>query len=342
MTKVPIAPVLLLIFNRPETTRKVFDAIRKAKPEKLYVVADGPRADQTEDAGKCEAARRIVTAIDWDCEVHFNFRNVNLGCGAGINEGINWFFSHEEEGIILEDDCVPSPSFFRFCSEILAKYRYDTRVMAIGGNNFEKPPTRENEYSYTFTSYTYVWGWASWRRAWKLNDFNMQLYPEIEKKKYLTGHFNSTYERHLFDYIFEKMYTGGESVNRKRIWDYQWQFSCKINSGLVIVPNQNLVVNIGFGAGATNTTHGSAAAYSLKLEKMNFPLTHPDFVMVNAEREYRTFKLMNTSWLSRLKSNLKLLIPSIVLEKYLKPMRDLVIAGKKTVERPKEKVKAYG
>jgi hypothetical protein len=303
-------PVLFLIFARPETTRMVFDAIRKAKPTKLYVAADGPR-DSSAEAERCALSREIATHVDWDCEVQTLFREENLGCGKGPSTAISWFFENESEGIILEDDCVPSPSFFTFCAAMLERYRNDTRIMHIAGTNLEMPHLRDRQYSYGFSNFTYCWGWATWRRAWKLHDFDMSLYREIDSRNYLRGHYNSIYERDYFQYIFGRLYGG----NRKNIWDYQWQFACRINSGLVVVPGCNLVVNIGLGEHATNTTHPRGIGHDLKSETMAWPLIHPDFIMVNKKREKRIFTMCFTSRKSRIKTMLKQLIPKAVFSR---------------------------
>lgn len=313
-------PVLFLIFCRPETTRRVFAAIREAKPRRLYIAADGARKHRPGEAERCETARKIATAVDWDCEVHTLFRNENMGLGKGLSSAITWFFEHESEGIILEDDCLPSPSFFTFCEAMLERYRNDTRVMEIGGNNFEKPGVRENEYSYYFSDLAYIWGWATWRRAWNLNDFLMKHYPEVKQKGYLNGHFSSLYERHYYQYVFERMYKNDEKICRQNVWSYQWQFACKIHSGLVIVPNSNLVVNLGIGVEATNTTNPKGVGNNLKLEVMEFPLRHPEFVMMDKQRVKRDFRDNNTSVSSRIRSNIKRVVPKPVLEKILKPL----------------------
>jgi hypothetical protein len=314
-----LTPVLFLVFCRPETTKCVFEAIRKAKPKRLYVAADGPRSDRRGEAERCEATRKIATAVDWDCEVHTLLRVENLGLGKGLSAAITWFFEHETEGIILEDDCLPSPSFFPFCAAMLERYRNDSRIMEIGGNNFEKPHQREREYSYYFSTLPYIWGWATWRRAWKLNDFRMSHYREINKKKYLNGHFNSIYERDYYQYVFDKVYSNDQKINAHNVWSYQWQFACKINSGLVIVPNRNLVVNLGIGGEATNTTSRDGIGCNLKLEEMEFPLKHPEFVMADKSRVIRDF-WDKTSRITRLKSNIKRMLPHPVLEKLIKPL----------------------
>ncbi|HEX8060770.1 MAG TPA: nucleotide-diphospho-sugar transferase [Cyclobacteriaceae bacterium] len=305
--------VLFVVFARPDTTAKVFEKIRRARPSRLYVAADGVRPDKPGEKERCEEVRKITTNVDWPCELKTFFRDTNVGCGAGVSTAIDWFFEHEEEGIILEDDCVPSFSFFQFCAELLERYRYDSRVMAIGGNNLEPQQRREQEYSYTFSKLTYIWGWATWRRAWKLHDNNVRLFGEVNKKEYLAPGYSSIYERDLFQYVFGKMYTNDDPVTcRRNVWDYQWQFACRIHSGLIIVPAVNLVSNIGFGELATNV-YGQQIGTGLRLEEMEMPLVHPEFVMVDRRREKRTFELCHTSRKSRIKSRIKKLLPSAVL-----------------------------
>ena len=175
-------PVLFLIFNRPDTTQLVFDAIRQAKPSQLYVAADGPRENKPGETEKCEQTRRIIGTVDWDCEVATLFRENNLGCKQAVSSAIDWFFSNAEEGIILEDDCFPSHSFFIYCQELLEYYRYDTRIMQICGLNVLREWNR-NGYGYYYSNYGPVWGWASWRRAWKYYDVHMELWPEIREKR---------------------------------------------------------------------------------------------------------------------------------------------------------------
>ena len=304
-------PVLFLIFARPETTKLVFETIRKARPTKLYIAADGPREGKPGEAERCELSRKIATNVDWDCELHTLFRDKNLGCGKGPSTAITWFFEHETEGIILEDDCLPSPSFFGYCAELLERYRSDTRIMHIAGTNLENAHLRDKRYSYGFSNFTYCWGWATWRRAWKLHDFDMTLYEEVNAKKYLEGHYNSIYERDYFRYIFRKLHNG----DRRNVWDYQWQFACRINSGLVIVPAGNLVVNIGLGGYATNTIHPQGVGHHLKSEELTWPLVHPEFVMANKSREKRIFTVHFTSRRSRAKSFLKRFVPPGAINK---------------------------
>ena len=177
-------PVVLLIFNRPDTTERVFETIRQAKPPKLLVVADGPRADKPGEAEKCAAVRAILDRVDWDCQVIQNYADTNLGCRERVSSGLNWVFETVEEAIILEDDCLPHPTFFRFCEELLERYRHDDRIMTISGNNlqFGRPHTEDGYY---FSRYTHIWGWASWRRAWRFYDLEMKAWPELRNTNWL-------------------------------------------------------------------------------------------------------------------------------------------------------------
>ena len=186
--------------------------------------------------------------------------------------------------------------------------------MEIGGTNFEKDSARR-EYSYYFSNMIYIWGWATWRRAWKLYDYEMKHYNEITDKGYLDYHYDSNYEREHFNYIFEKMHTGDHQTSRKNVWDYQWQFICKINSGLIIVPERNLVCNLGFGAEATNTKNPMHAGHDLKLEEMVFPLKHPEFTMVAKRRDRWVFNETCSSKSVRIKSIIKRFIPKPVFKK---------------------------
>ncbi len=281
-------PVAFLIFKRPEITEKVFAEIAKVKPPKLLVVADGPRAEVPGEADKCAATRSIIEKVDWKCEVLKNYFNVNLGCKQRVASGLDWVFDTVEEAIILEDDCVPHPVFFRFCEELLEKYRNDERIMVISGNNFQFGQKRTPyPYSYYFSRYNHVWGWASWRRAWKYYDVTMKLWPEICQGGWLE---DLLIKKEIVSYwtkIFEEVYQGKIDT-----WDYQWTFACWIQKGLSILPNVNLVSNIGFGEGATHTLGGSPFA-NLPIGKMDFPLKHPPFIIRDVQTDaithYRNF-----------------------------------------------------
>jgi hypothetical protein len=168
--------VLFLVFSRPHLTAQVMATIRAAQPKRLYVAADGPRKRPGEDE-LCNEARRIATEVDWPCEVRTLFRDTNLGCRVGVSTAMDWFFEHEKEGIILEDDCVPSQSFFPYCAELLDRYRDDARIMCISGDNPRARPVQRRE-SYVFSRYPLIWGWATWQRAWRLYDATRSSWPE--------------------------------------------------------------------------------------------------------------------------------------------------------------------
>ena len=273
--------VLFLVFNRPDTTRQVFEAIRKAKPPRLYVAADGPRADKSKEGEKCEQVRRIATQIDWDCEVKTLFRDKNLGCRVGVSSAIDWFFKNEEEGIILEDDCLPSQSFFWFCEELLEQYRGDMRVMHIGGTN--KGISFEGEYSYFFSKYVQIWGWATWRRAWEKYDVKIKKWSKIKEK--LEDYYGSAREVYVRRKQFHSVYS--ENIDT---WDYQWNFACLINWGLSILPAINLITNMGFCEEATHTKIKNSYA-ELERYEIRGGLVHPEFVIFN-----KKFEMLNISF----------------------------------------------
>jgi len=282
-------PVLLIIFNRAHTTKQVLDRIRQVKPTKLYVAADGPRPGNVTDAERCAEARAVIAQVDWDCEVKTLFREQNLGCGVAPSSAISWLFEHEETGIILEDDCVPSKSFFWFCQELLEKYKNDTRVMHISGNNYLKGWRRDSDYSYYFSNKVNSWGWATWRRAWQLYDFNLSNYPELKNKGYLNGIFLNKFEE---KYRLSKIEETITNLKKGDVWDYQWEFTVYSNSGLCIVPEVNLVSNIGFGEDATHTFNQFEEKAKTPENEISFPLRHPRFVIRDQESDRRYFNTM--------------------------------------------------
>jgi hypothetical protein len=302
----PIAPVLFLIFGRPSTTEIVFEEIRKAKPSKLFIAADGPRKNKPGEQEKCQAARAIISKVDWDCEVKTLLRDENLGCGLAISGAISWFFEHVEEGIILEDDTQPAPEFFRFCSEMLEHYRNDERVMVISGSVPPTQLTRNSHYSYFFSDWDHIWGWGTWKRAWKYYDYSMSKYPEVAEKKLLLDNYTSIHEQHYMEHLLHKAYHENDKVTW---WDIQWGFARKINSGLVVVPTRNMIINLGFGNGATNTTDGSKFR-DIKFEKMEFPLRHPEFVMRDRIMDQEVFLQYTTTRRSRIKGRIKQFTPA--------------------------------
>jgi hypothetical protein len=266
-------PVLLLIYNRAELARAVASEVRKASPERVYIAADGPRLDRTDDLLRCTEARRSVLEVDWPCEVFTLFRDENLGCGVAVSTAIDWFFEHESEGVILEDDCLPDTTFFSFADELLEHYRDDERVMAISGNGSHARGISRPE-SYVFSRYNHVWGWASWRRAWKHYDAAMHDWPELRDTAWLDsiGDNHKDFTRY-WQRAFDSAY--GQVVDT---WDYQWTYSCWLQNGLTALPSKNLVKNIGFGDDSTHTRDSASWLVALPLESIGTPLKHPSSV----------------------------------------------------------------
>lgn len=272
-------PVAFLVFKRPDTTEKVYEVIRQAKPPKLLVVADGPRPDKPGEAEKCAAVRAIIDRVDWDCEVLTNYADMNLGCKQRVASGLDWVFDTVEEAIILEDDCVPHITFFRFCEELLERYRHDERIMSISGLSVPKEIRRTDD-SYHFSRYNRIWGWATWRRAWQFYDVEMRLWPEFRDKNFLNDILKDFQAVNYWMNVFQNCYEG--QINT---WDYQWKFACWVQNGLSIIPSVNFVRNIGFGDDATHTTHTKGPEAYLPLEEMPFPLRHPQFLISDAQTD---------------------------------------------------------
>jgi hypothetical protein len=277
-------PIIFIIFNRPDTSSQVFEAIRTAKPEKLLVIADGPRANRPGEAEKCEATRAIVEGVDWDCEVQKNFSETNLGCRLRVSSGITWAFEQVDRAIILEDDCVPSASFFPYCAELLDRYESDERIMMISGDNhlFGRGATAE---SYYFSRYAHVWGWATWRRAWAQYDLNMTHWPDIRDRRLFDQYLPKLSERYHWESAFQSVYDGNIDT-----WDYQWVYSIWANAGLSVAPARNLVRNIGFHAEATHTT-GDTVYSSLGADELEWPLTHPATALASSDMDELEAKL---------------------------------------------------
>lgn len=295
-------PVAFFIFNRPQLTQRVFDAIRQAKPAMLLVVADGPRCDRPGEVDLCAQTRAVIQQVDWHCQVLTNFSEVNLGCKQRVSSGLNWVFETVERAIILEDDCLPHLTFFPFCEDLLNYYANDTRVMAISGDNFQFGRQRTQD-SYYFSRYNHCWGWASWRRAWRYYDVEMKLWPMIKQGKWLHDLLGDDRAVRYWTDIFETV-----ANDRLDTWDYQWTFACWLQNGLTILPNVNLVSNIGFGSEATHTT-GTNRLSNLSSEAMQFPLQHPAFVVRDAQADESTHRLADQSnQLAAFKATLKSMI----------------------------------
>lgn len=240
-------PVLLIIYKRLETTRQVMDKIRSVQPPRIYISANAPNPANAADNARVAETRAIVNLIDWPCEVITNFRDEHLSAKQSITSGINWFFSNEEAGIILEDDCVVDESFFFLCDELLKKYSDDPRVMHISASNFQEGITR-GDGSYYFSRYNHIWGWAGWRRGWEGFDVDLCSKPFAPFHAVLKRTFTRKDVIGFWKQIY--LYIGSGKVDT---WDTQYMFHMWRKGGIAITPNVNLVRNIGFGIEATNT-----------------------------------------------------------------------------------------
>lgn len=263
--------ILFIIFNRPEVTAETFETIRRARPPRLYVAADAPRATRPNDIERCDAARRAATAVDWPCEIKTLVQPANLGAKRAVEAACAWFFEHEEQGIVLEEDMVAVPSFFAYADELLDRYRDDPRVGFIGGLNllFPQPSFRE---SYAFSSYFHIWGWASWRRVWALHDTEMRGWPEARGAGLLARALGgrAVAERHwrrAFDVTWR-----GENPQ----WDNKLAFTAFQHGLLGIIPAVSMVTNIGYEMEATTTTGAMPALFQRAVPRdIDFPLVHP-------------------------------------------------------------------
>ena len=259
-------PIVFIIYNRPASTSIVFNRIAQRRPSKYFIVADGPRDNN--DGIKCHQARNIATNVNWDCDVHYLFSDINLGCRKRVSTGLNSVFEIVEEAIILEDDTVPDFSFFEYSDVLLTRYRTENVIKMIGGSN-PLVKDRRNEVSYKYSKYALIWGWATWKRAWLEYDVNMEDWPLFRD----SNSFDSLHqpaERMFWVYYFNKVYNGYDT------WAYQWMHSIWANKGKTVLPTNNLITNIGFGSDATHTTITSESELlSVPSEPMQFPLKAP-------------------------------------------------------------------
>ncbi|BAU15655.1 methyltransferase FkbM [Leptolyngbya sp. NIES-3755] len=272
-------PIVLLVFNRPHLTERVFERVRQAKPSKLFVVADAPRLDRPDEVKKSEAVKAIIDQVDWDCTVYKNYAETNLGCKRRISSGLDWVFEQVEEAIILEDDCLPDPSFFSFCESLLEQYRDDSRVMMVSGNNFQFDRPR-SQYDYYFSRYTLIWGWATWRRAWQKYDGNMQHWKQLRDRNWLDTVLEDQQGVRYWTELFNSVEQGELDT-----WDVAWTYTCWAANGLSIVPNKNLVSNIGFDPLANNTTETNSPFDNTPTQPIHLPLRHPPLMIRDVEAD---------------------------------------------------------
>jgi len=306
--------VLFIIFNRPDTTFQVFERIRQARPSKLFIAADGPRIDRVGEAELCAQARSVVDLVDWDCDVHTLLRDENLGCKWGPASAIDWFFQHVQEGIILEDDCVPDISFFPYCQELLEKYRDNPKILSISGFNFGYSPNNAIA-SYSFSRYMNMWGWATWRRSAKLIDYKLDEWKDIDQINFL----NRNTRRSLFDFDWKwikdwrKTYT--ELISKKvDAWDYFWIYAGMKFRTLSIFPHVNLIHNQGFNSNATHTHDNQSIMGKIHASSIRFPLSHPKQIKRNYDFEENYIKKI---WQSYFRKGLSYQLKSFLREEVL-------------------------
>jgi hypothetical protein len=288
-------PVVLIVFNRPAPTKRVFGAIARARPSRLLIVADGPRPDRPGESELCAEVRQAVAAVDWPCKVDTNFAAENMGCRRRVISGLDWVFSLVDEAIILEDDCLPDQSFFPFCSEMLDRYRDNPRIGIIAGFNVEG--SFRHTSSYYFSPLVSIWGWATWRRSWQQYDERMSGWPEDKRNGMLRRLFPNTRIIAYWENMFDRMANG----TGPNTWDYQLVYTSWARNWLNVVPATNLIMNIGFGHDATHTTKMDPLA-AIRADAMHFPLEHPSAI---AAWHARTMKLQKRALVPSLFKRIK-------------------------------------
>lgn len=285
-------PVLFIVFNRLDLTKQVFSRIKQIKPKKLFIAADGPRLNNVEDKIKCEQVRQYLVAnIDWSCELKTLFREENFGCAKACAGAIDWFFSQVEEGVVIEDDCLIDLSFFRFCAEMLEKYRNDKRIMQITSTYFGEPFL--NKYSYYFSRIASVGAWASWRRAWNYYSLTMESLPLFLEEKQMLNIYHKKITASCWNWIFNFLYT----EKHKNTWDFQWAYAIFSNNSLIINPGVNLVTNIGFTQESTHGSNADSILANNPSQSIEFPLKHPCFILPNRiTDDWKNNYLIGANW----------------------------------------------
>ncbi|MDZ4668155.1 MAG: glycosyltransferase family 2 protein [bacterium] len=275
-------PVLLIIFNRFDTAVQVLEKLRLAVVPKLYIFSDGPRKGRVnEQVDLTLVQQKVLAQIDWPCEVFTNFRETNEGPRLAIGRGVSWMFETEEEGIILEHDCVPNSSFFHFCEAMLIRYRNNNQVMHISGDNFQFGEMY-GDGSYYFSRITHIWGWATWKRAWEHYDVELKSFPEFLVQTKINAVIPYKAGQKYWLHILQQCYE-----NKVDSWDYQWNYVLLNLDGLSILPNINLVSNVGFDAQALNTTNPKHKTARMETEELQF-IIHPSEMKLQHEADRRS------------------------------------------------------
>jgi len=272
-------PILFLTFNRFDETKRVFEVIKNARPKKLYIASDGPRNSSLGEDLKVKNVRDFIESnINWECDVKTLFREKNLGCKIAVSSAIDWFFENEDRGIILEDDCLPNISFFEFCEELLEKYQENNNIAMISGDNFHFGH-RYGEADYFFSRIPHIWGWATWKRAWKSYDVEMSDYQDFKNKEKIKDIWQEKKINKYWISIFDDVYK-----NKINTWDYQLALMIFNRNLVCICPNVNLVSNIGFGNKSTHIVKKNKYI-GIPGETINFPLKHPKEIVLSAQAD---------------------------------------------------------
>jgi len=273
-------PILILVYNRPDFLKRLIFILKKIKPIKIYIKGDGPR--KYDDKEKCIAVKKVLKNINWNCKVITNFNKKNMGCRTSVSDGINWFFSKEEMGVILEDDCLPNNSFFKYCEILLKKFYNNKNISVISGSNFQEKIWGNNDYY--FSKYNHCWGWACWRRSWKFYDDKMSFWSQWKKTKKWKLFNKSLIERWYWEKIFNQVF-------KRKIdsWAYVWTACVWKNNGLTITPNVNLIENVGFDKRATHTVNLRKDYKYRSSKELAWPIKHPKLIKVNNQADSFTF-----------------------------------------------------
>lgn len=278
-------PVLVLLFNRPYETKRLFESLSKLRPQKLYINQDGPRKDFIKDLEQCKNVRDIALNPDWDCNVFSNINESNLGCRNSVSTGLDWFFEKEEFGMILEDDCIPSKSFFNFSEKMLDRYKHNQSISVISGSNFQKGNKIIGTADYYYSKYAHCWGWSSWRRAWQFYDKNLSFWPNWKNSTQWKTFHQDKLEQKYWTKIFDKVYK-----NQIDSWAYIWQASVWYNRGMTITPNKNLILNIGFNKEATHTNIQDKNILNNPIKELPEKIKSPDSIQIDNTADSIVFK----------------------------------------------------
>lgn len=305
-------PVLFVFFNRKDVALNTFNHIKKVQPAKLYLACDGPRASIKQEQDVVENIRKeILNLIDWPCDIKTRFLNSNLGCSLGVSTAVSWMFESEECGIVLEDDCVPSPSFFDYVKEMLNKYREDSRIGLVAGFNPIASKIKIED-SYCFSNYKSTWGWATWKRAWHNFDIDMAWRNKPVESSILSNMGLYNRDVNYWRYRIKAIDSGYVSA-----WDWQWFMSLSSQNQLTIYPKYNLISNIGFGKDSTHTVFNIGGDEIISSKDLEFPLQHPKYVVPNIEFE-KLFHKRNNSIINKMAQLLPFSVRSIIKKMLIK------------------------